>query len=61
MFVLPRSGTASEVFVIWLATNKEKTVWDSRIVTSENEISLQILKISSIEIVPELCVFEVCV
>ena len=39
---LPRRGTASEVFVIWFATNREKTVWDSRIVTSENEtVSLQ--------------------
>lgn len=37
-FFLPRSGTASEVLVIWLATNRENTVWDSRIVTSENEI-----------------------
>lgn len=60
VLVLPRSGTASEVFVIWLATNKEKTVWDSRIVTSENEISLQIFKISfPLKLFPNFVLIEV--
>lgn len=32
---VPNSGTASDVFVIWLATKRENTVCDSKIVTSE--------------------------
>lgn len=35
---LPSRGTASEVLVMWFDTNKEKTVWDSKIVTSGIEI-----------------------
>ena len=33
-FRVPNNGTASDVFVMWFATNREKTVCDSKIVTS---------------------------
>lgn len=35
---VPNNGIASDVFVMWLATNREKTVCDSKIVTSAKVI-----------------------
>lgn len=56
---VPKRGTASDVFVIWLATKRENTVCDSKIVTSErfrHTMSLlKLMVINSLNNMPIFC------